>query len=255
MKMQFPLLLASLVIFQAAAPAQAKEVTDELHETYPLTSKGRVSIGNVNGAIRIRTWEKNEVKLDAVKRGKNRADLDEVKIIVQASENSVRIQTKYPTRRFGFFRNSNSTQVDYELRVPREALLDKVSAVNGSIEIEQVAGDLVADTVNGKIHASGLSGNARLSSVNGSVTASFDSLPAAHSVNATTVNGSVLLTMPGAVNADVDASTVNGGISTDFDMPVHRGTFVGRSLRGRLGEGGGKIKMSAVNGSLKLRKS
>jgi DUF4097 and DUF4098 domain-containing protein YvlB len=65
------------------------------------------------------------------------------------------------------------------------------------------------------------------------------------------VNGAINLGLPASPNAEVSASTVNGGISTDFPLQV-KGKFVGHQLDGTLGSGGTHIELSNVNGSIRL---
>jgi DUF4097 and DUF4098 domain-containing protein YvlB len=68
-----------------------------------------------------------------------------------------------------------------------------------------------------------------------------------------TVNGSITVSFPASVNADVDMSTVNGKLSSDFPLTVE-GTFSPRRLRATLGKGGPALRLSTVNGSIRLRK-
>jgi hypothetical protein len=61
--------LAALVLNATFAhAAESNWVTEEFHQTYSLTSDGRVSLNNINGAAHISAWDRNEVKVDAVKR-------------------------------------------------------------------------------------------------------------------------------------------------------------------------------------------
>src|SRR6267378_3099911 len=78
---------------------QTQELTEEFHQTYPLNANGRVSIENINGGVRISVWDQNEVKVDAVKRAYTKEKLDEARIDVNATTDSVRIRTEYPQRR------------------------------------------------------------------------------------------------------------------------------------------------------------
>ena len=41
--------------------------TERLDKTFPLNPNGRVSVSNVNGSITVEGWDRNEVKLEAVK--------------------------------------------------------------------------------------------------------------------------------------------------------------------------------------------
>ena len=68
-----------------------------------------------------------------------------------------------------------------------------------------------------------------------------------------TVNGSIDLTLSAAAAAQVKASTVNGGINSDFPVTV-KGEFGNRSMSGAIGGGGPDIKMNTVNGSIRLHR-
>ncbi len=41
-------------------------LTEELHKTWPIDADGRVSLKNVNGAVHISAWDRNEVQVDAI---------------------------------------------------------------------------------------------------------------------------------------------------------------------------------------------
>jgi hypothetical protein len=66
------LTLASLALTAAdsgrAQTATRAELTEEFHQTYPLSATGRVALSNINGSVKISAWDRNEVKVDAVKR-------------------------------------------------------------------------------------------------------------------------------------------------------------------------------------------
>jgi hypothetical protein len=66
------------------------------------------------------------------------------------------------------------------------------------------------------------------------------------------VNGTLRLTLPSDVRAEVEASTVSGSISNDFGLPVNHHQYVGHSLRGELGGGGTRVKLSNVNGRIEI---
>ena len=72
------------------------------------------------------------------------------------------------------------------------------------------------------------------------------------SVELNSVNGSVDLTIPSDSNADVEASTVSGSINNDFGLHVNNHRFVGHDLRGELGTGGTRIRLSNVNGRVEV---
>src|SRR5215207_5683477 len=129
--------------------AKAK-VQEEIKHTSALTKTGRVQLDNVNGKVRVTGWGRSEIQVVAVKRADRQADLDAVKIQIDAKPDHIRIHTKYPNSKSGLWKRSNSTSVDYEIKVPTEAQLESVETVNGSLELDGVYGSVHASTVNGK---------------------------------------------------------------------------------------------------------
>jgi len=238
--------LGALMALALTGSATA-QVTEEFHRTVPLSSNGRVSLDNVNGGVTITGWERNEVQIDAVKKASSQEKLNEARIEVDASSDSVDIRTRYPEGHT----NNNPATVTYELHVPRVATLDGIKLVNGSLNVSQVSGDMKASLVNGKTTVHDLAGRAQLSSVNGTINAYYQSLDNVRGIELKSVNGSVRLGLPTSPNADVSVSTVNGGITTDFPLQV-QGKFMGRHLDGKLGNGGTRIEISNVNGSVHI---
>lgn len=250
--------LGLLTVFAGSARTQSDQrLSEDFHQTYPLAAGGRVSLENINGSVIISAWDRNEVKVDAVKWAYTRERLSEAKIEVSANAGSIYIKTDYPDQnqtftddRYG--RRENPATVEYTLTVPRGARLDSIELINGGIEISGVAGDVRASSINGRVQARGLTGEARLSTINGRLEATFDRLDVSNPISLNSVNGSVSLTIPSDSNAELKASTVHGGINNDFGLPVRRGKYVGRDLAGRLGQGGPRIKLDNVNGSITI---
>jgi DUF4097 and DUF4098 domain-containing protein YvlB len=109
-----------------------------------------------------------------------------------------------------------------------------------------------ASCINGQLEAHNLAGRSDLSTINGHLDARFDQLPGS-SIELRSVNGSVELTIPSDAKAEIEASTVSGGIENDFGLHVNRHSFVGHNLRGELGNGGPHITIENVNGRIEIR--
>jgi DUF4097 and DUF4098 domain-containing protein YvlB len=233
------------------------ELTEEFHQSYALTAIGRVSVANINGDVHIIAWDRNEVKVDAVKRAYSPERLKEVTIDVTNTADSVVIKTKYPERNLTFdsrSRENNPAAVEYTLTVPRGARIDGAELVNGSLDIEGVQGDVHASLVNGDAKARGLSGEVKLSTVNGSMEVNVADLSESKGVSLNSVNGPIVLIVPSGASADVKASTVHGAITNDFGLTVNEGQYVGRDLSGQIGSGGVRIRLNNVNGSIAIKR-
>jgi DUF4097 and DUF4098 domain-containing protein YvlB len=138
------------------------------------------------------------------------------------------------------------------LTVPRGARLDEIKLINGPLDIHGVAAEVRASCINGKLTAEGLQGRVKLETVNGRMEAGFERLSNSP-VELSSVNGSLALILPSDAKAEVEASTVSGGINDDFGLHVRHHQFVGHDLRGELGGGGTQIRVSNVNGQIEIR--
>jgi DUF4097 and DUF4098 domain-containing protein YvlB len=224
-------------------------LTEELHKTYPIDVDGRVSLKNVNGAVHISAWDRNEVQVDAIKRASTREALNEADIVIDSAASSISIRTRYPESSG----RRESASVEYTLKVPRRSRLFAIETVNGGVDVGGVAGNVKASSVNGAVIAKNLGSEAQLSTVNGPVEASFEKLQGTPSISLHTVNGHISLSIPDKSNAELSASTVHGRISSDFGMPASSGRKHGGSFSGRIGSGGARIKLSSVNGAISIQ--
>jgi len=248
-------LLPAGVSMRAQTPAV---LTEEFHQSYPLAAGGRVSLSNINGAVRVAGWDRNEVRVDAVKRAATQELLREAEIKVEAGADHVRVHTEYPDRRWSdreLERRERPASVEYTLSVPRGARLEGVSVINGPLHVEGLTGSVNASSVNGRVTGRALTGPVKLSAVNGAVEIGFDTLSESASVNVSVVKGTLSVTLPSDANAHLRANTVNGTITNDFNLPVREGEFVGRDLEGRLGNGSASVRLSSVQGEINIRRA
>src|SRR5581483_5630990 len=194
--------------FTSVAHGESGRFTEEFHHIYPLTAGGRVALENVNGAVHITAWDRNEVKVDAVKYAGTKERMDEAQIRVNAGSDFVSIRTEYRDHDLTFSDDDlhNPASVEYTLTVPRSARLDEVKLVNGPLDIIGAGGEVRAACVNGELTARGLGGRAELSTVNGRMNAEFAQLSSP--LKLSSVNGQVELTIPSDANAEIEASTV-----------------------------------------------
>jgi len=241
---------------EAVGGESGEQVTEEFHQTYPLSVTGRVNLANINGGLKIRVWDRAAVQVDAIKKAYRRERLEEAKIEVTATEENIRIKTDYPDESMNFRsderRYDNPATVEYSLTVPRKAILESIELINGPVDIEGVEGSVKASSINGPVTVRGLMGEARLSTINGPLQAVFTQLDESKAISLSSVNGNVTLIIPSDANAMVRASTVHGSISNDFGIQVKHGEYVGHNLDGQIGSGGPKLKLQNVNGAIRI---
>src|ERR1700686_5667929 len=119
-------------------------LTEEFHQTYTLTADGRVELDNINGPVHISTWDRNEVKVDAIKSASTKERLDEARISIDAGKDYVSIRTKYRARDQTWNDDTwhnNPPSVEYTVTVPLAAHLDEIKLINGSLDVTGVSGE------------------------------------------------------------------------------------------------------------------
>jgi len=253
-KMRSAIQLGFISLFLTSCEVADVKETEEF--AFVINPGGRISLENINGDIRITGDEGDTINIVARKQAGNQEYLDKLKIVVDANSDYIRIETRHPSNINSWFNrgNNHSGSVSYEITVPTGVNLDKISTVNGDIEIRSMSGKVKAETVNGDLVASGLVSDVDLETVNGGVDAEFDSLAGSQRVSVEAVNGRIVLTLPADTSARLHAETVNGRIDADdFDLVIDK-VFVGRKCDGQIGNGDARISLDTVNGSIRIVK-
>ena len=250
-------LLAALTLGVAPAAGQ------DFHWTGKLARGQRLEIKGVNGSIRAMAAAGDQIDVTARKTSR-RSDPEEVKIDVVPFDGGVTICAVYPTpprarrenscesgHRWSSSNDDNDVRVDFTVKLPAGLAFDG-RTVNGDVEAEGLGGDVHVSTVNGSVDAS-TTGRAEATTVNGSIRVAMGRADWSNEAEFTTVNGGITLTLPADVATEVRAQTVNGDFETDFPLTVS-GRFGPRHLNGTIGQGGRMLKLTTVNGSIRLRK-
>lgn len=219
-------------------------------------------VRNLNGHIRVDRATGTRVEVSATKRWR-RGDPDQVRIETKKAGDDVIIcaiwrestrcdEDGYSTQSEGWRGRSNDTSVEFVVHLPPGVKL-VTSTVNGSLDITGVTSEVEASTVNGGIDAASTGGPVRARTVNGSIVARMRTL-GDRDLDFETVNGSVEVWVPDRIDAELDMRTVNGRVQSDFPLTVS-GRINPRHIRAKIGNGGPRISMSTVNGSVELRKN
>ncbi len=257
-------LTGALLLTLACVSGANAQDRDRFHWTGSLSPGQTLEIKGVNGEIRALPADGDEIEVLASKHAR-RSDPASVHIEVVRGDHGVTICAVYPTPRDARQENRcapgdeghmsvhrNDVAVDFTVHVPAGIGLVERS-VNGDVSAEDLRGDVVAKTVNGKVRVA-TSGHAEASTVNGGIDVRMGRGDWDDEARFTTVNGSITVAFPPSLGAEVEASTVNGGIDSDFPLAVH-GRLNARHINAVIGDGGGKLKLSTVNGSIRLVKS
>lgn len=253
----------------AAVAAPAAEVAppsrqdgDEFKWRGQLAAGRVIEVKGVNGGVSAEGTSGGEVEVVATKRAR-RSDTGSVRIEVVPHADGVTVCAVYPSPNANkpnvcapgdgghMSVNNNDVQVDFIVRVPAGVRFSG-HTVNGGVEAKNIQANVEATTVNGGIEVSTL-GYARASTVNGGIRATMGRADWQNDLEFETVNGSIELSMPSGLSADLRAETLNGHISNDFPLSGQN-RVSRRKLEGAIGGGGRVLRLKTVNGNVEIQR-
>ncbi|HEX2203347.1 MAG TPA: DUF4097 family beta strand repeat-containing protein [Longimicrobium sp.] len=140
-----------------------------------------------------------------------------------------------------------------DVRVGSGAARVNASTGNGDVAVDGARAAVDVSTGNGRVTVSTAAGPVEASTGNGEIAVSMASVRGDGDMRFSSGNGSVTLTLPAGFGAELDASTGNGRIESDFPIRTS-GRLTGQRVRGTLGDGGRNLRISTGNGRITLRR-
>ena len=131
--------------------------------------------------------------------------------------------------------------------------LVRVSTGNGDVDVRNAKASVHVSTGNGNVDVVTVEGPVEVSSGNGDIDVRMSALRAKEDMAFHTGSGDVKLTLPANYNGELDASTGNGTIRSEFDLKI-KGQLSPRHVRATIGAGGPMLRMSTGNGEFEIRK-
>jgi DUF4097 and DUF4098 domain-containing protein YvlB len=232
------------LLMLAAALAGAEETgvtvkrTDHFNATLPSGSKLRIE--NVSGDVVATPGRDFSATVTVTVTAPTKARAEELLRLTTVSQNreddEYSLQSEWPysdrrTSKSSHARRHGENRCDeckitaqYQVTVPAgvRAVLE---TVNGDVRSEGADGDLELHTVNGAVSVRGGRRAVSAQTVNGKIDVAMQALPSSALLQARTVNGAVLVTLPKDARFDVSASTMNGTISSSFPLPQQTATM------------------------------
>lgn len=254
----------------AVALAQGSNTKDAFDWSGEIRSGHWIRVRNLNGSVTVEPTDGDKVEVRAVERWR-RGDPAMVRFTTQKvgpggddvlicalwgpnSECDERGYHAHSDDEDRGNRNNNDVNVEFRVLVPKGVRV-AMNTVNGSVHVNGATAEVVAGSVNGEVDVATTGGPVSATTVNGTVRASVGQVGNDDEMNFGTVNGSVIVQLPPDVNADVDVSTLNGSVRTDYPLSV-TGRIERRHINahiGKAGSGGARIRLRTVNGSVELR--
>lgn len=160
---------------------------------------------------------------------------------------------------------------DVTIQVPRQTSLRLQTLNGGAIIIEDISGEIEAENMNGAVTITNAAGSVIANSMNGKINVSLDRVTAGKSMSFSTMNGTIDVTLPADVKANVKMKTDNGEIYTDFDVKLDGSSHppvvedqrksggryrvkMDKAMYGTINGGGPEMQFVTYNGNILIHK-
>ena len=231
------------------------KATDEWVRTYDLKPGGRLDIINVNGPIVASPSTGTTVEVRAIREAHagseeaSREMLQKMEMREEVMPDRVAIRGPEGQERGGG-RGRRGLSIRYEVRIPA-GLNILLKTQNGDVRLENIQGVRIeAASTNGGISGRGVSGAVEASTVNGGIVMDLDAVTG--DTKMVTVNGGVILNVAPGVNADLEASVVNGGVRVQDGLTLAGDERSRERVAGRIGNGGPRLVVQTTNGGVRV---
>jgi DUF4097 and DUF4098 domain-containing protein YvlB len=220
----------------------------------------------VNSGITVKTHTGKDVIVESTERERGRAPERTPdgmrRIDVPSGGFSVEEEDNVITIRSGVMSGGNLV-----VTVPVDTSV-QLRATHGPIVVDGLHGEVDVNSTNGRIDVMNISGTVVAETTNGSIRASLDRVDPAKPLSFSSTNGSIEVTLPADLKANLKMRSFNGSIWSDFDMKVTGGQPVqssggsdakfqvrsDRTMYGAINGGGLEASFSTLNGKIVIKK-
>jgi len=223
----------------------------EVREQTLALNGGTIAIdGRQNGGVSVKGWDQNQVLVRArVQTGApTAAEAEALSKEIRIETSGAKIFASGPENRQNYH-----WDVSYEVFVPRRADLS-IETHNGGIAISDVNGRIDFTATNGGVVLRKVGGAVRGSTTNGGLMIELTGDRwDGETLDVSTTNGGVVMSIPENYSAHLETGTVNGGISVDFPGAVQDRRS--KELAVNLGAGGPTVKARTTNGGVRIQRA
>lgn len=235
---------------------------------YDVKQATQVFIKNFSGGIQLEETTGNQLIIEASSFEKRPSRADGLKPIYSngAEDNTnIGIQVKP---------NGNVIEIDpaskqsedavYTFKVPKgiNVKIDYTSPfADDDIKIKNFSSELEVDILNPGITLENVTGPVILNLINGDVNINFGTVNQKSPISIQATNGIIDITLPANTPANLNLSTINGEIFTNFDLEMEKKgknglSYIGggQHIKGKINGGGVDITLQTINDNIYLRK-
>jgi hypothetical protein len=215
-------------------------------KTYQIDGDGAFSVRLVNGSVSVTGSDGDAAEVKITKRGGSAEERKGARVMLAQTDEGLT---------FVNAAGSPDVEISYEVKVPRGLRELQVFTSKGDVKVSDFAGAVVANVQKGKAEFIGLTGEVKSNVMKGDTRVVYNGAEREGAQEFSVIKGNIEATLAEGTDAEVRAETVAGDIDADddFGLAVEKRP-AGRTLSGRLGEGGQTLRFKVTSGDIKLKK-
>ena len=286
------LIVIALLVATAGLPQAREPRPPDTDQTVAVTRGARLSIDNFAGEVIIKTWDRDQLRVQARHPSRTKVDVRTAgtTVTIRSSTSGAPGSVDYeitapswmPLKIDGTFNfitvegtqaevSANSVRGDVVIRggngvtaksIEGEVIVEGArgrviaSSTNQGIRMTGVAGDISADTNNGSIMLTKVTAsNVEVTTINGHIVYE-GSVADRGQYRFTTHNGHITATVPETSNVTFVVRTYNGGFSSQHQVkgPPAEEVHRGRRAMYTMGTGSAEMEMETFGGHIRIRR-
>lgn len=280
--------LALILLLIVPTLLSAQDFTQTINRTAqfenPGNAENELRVYNINGSVTVEGYDGDAIQIAAIKEidGTSREveqAKEELSLRVEQEADLVLIYLDAPfitlTRkddrisyRMDRWDNDYQFLLDITIRVPRNTHIYAATINRGMVTVENTTRNVSASNVNGELQLSNISGPTKARTVNGDITAIYSGSPDEDS-EYHTINGTIEVSYPEDLSADIRFESMHGDLYTDFQNIERLQAQVKKDTRSkggkttyrldrftpiRIGKGGPNFSFEVLNGDVFIKR-
>jgi hypothetical protein len=236
--------LASAPLDESGATVSGDETV--LTKTYQLDGDATFSVRAVNGSVTVTGSDGDEAEVKITKRGGSAEARSGTRVMLAQTDEGLAFMSAG---------GPSGVEVSYEVKVPRGLHGIEIAAERGDVKVSGFDGSVFATVRQGKADFRDVTGEVKSNVTKGDTRVVYGTAEREGSQEFVVVKGNIEATLAEGTDAEVRAETTVGDISADdaFGLALEKRP-VGRTLSGRLGDGGRTLHFKVTSGDIKLKK-
>jgi hypothetical protein len=235
----------------AAAPLDESGATvsgDEtvLTKTYQLDGDATFSVRAMNGNVTVTGSDGDEAEVKITKHGGSAEERKAARVMLAQTDEGLAFIGAGASR---------GIEISYEVKVPRGLHAVEIDTDKGDVKISGFDGSVVSNVKLGKAEFRNVTGQVKSNVIKGETRVVYEKAEREGSQEFSVIKGDIEATLAEGTDAEVRADTVTGDISADdsLGLAVEKRP-AGRTLSGRLGDGGQTLRFKVTSGDIKIKK-